>query len=81
MTMMVSRELAIQEMKASIEILEKWISELEDPRVIDKGEERPLFPDGVPDMLSIAEIPSVPVPMLRAELAVAAAKLEAIAST
>lgn len=79
--MMVSRELAIDEMRQSIEILEKWIGELENPRVIEGGKEKQVFPNGIPEMLSIVEIPSVPIPQMRAELAVAAAKLEAIAST
>jgi len=79
--MMVSRELAIEEIRHTIDILEKWAAELEIPRVIENGEEKVLFLQGVPPMLSIAEIPSVPIPVLRAELSVAAAKLEAIAST
>jgi hypothetical protein len=79
---MVSRELAIEEMKQSIAILEKWISELERPRgLVQSGQEVDEFPDGVPAMLSVAEIQSISSPQLRSELAVAAAKLEAIAST
>lgn len=80
--MMVSRELAIEEMKQSVAILEKWISELERPRgLAQNGQEVDEFPDGVPAMLSVAEIRSISSPQLRSELAVAAAKLEAIAST
>lgn len=80
--MHLSRELAIKEMKATVKILEQWIDELENPRVVEAdGEERPLYPQGVPPMLSVVEVQSVSVPQLRSELAVAAAKLEAIAST
>ena len=79
--MMVSRELALEEIRATIDVLEKWASELDVPRVLEKGEEKVLFPDGVPPMLAIAELRSIPIPVFRAELSVAAAKLEAIAST
>jgi hypothetical protein len=79
--MMVSRELALDEMRQAKLILDKWINELDNPRVVLQGKEEPVYPDGVPDMLSVAEIPSVPVPQLRSELGIAAAKLEAIAST
>jgi hypothetical protein len=69
-------------MKQSIAILKKWISELERPRSLTQnGVEQDEFPEGVPAMLSIAEIRSISSPQLRSELAIAAAKLEAIAST
>jgi hypothetical protein len=79
--MNVSRELAIQEMKGVISLLEQWIGELEDPRVMKGDMEVQLYPEGVPPFLSVLDIKSIPIPQLRAELAVAAAKLEAIAST
>jgi hypothetical protein len=80
--MNVSRETAVEEMKAAVKLIEKWIDELEFPRGVDAGgNEVPEFKGDVPSMLSVCEIKSISVPQLRAELAVAAAKLEAIAST
>jgi hypothetical protein len=79
--MHLSRELAIKEMKATVEILHQWIDELENPRVIVDGKELPLYPQGIPSMLLVVEIENISVPQFRSELAVAAAKLEAIAST
>lgn len=82
MMMMVSRELAIEEMRQTIGILERWISELEHPRsVAQDGTEKDEYPQGVPPMLSVAEIKSISSFQFRSELAVAASKLEAIAST
>lgn len=79
--MNVSRELAIAEMEGVISLLQQWIEELGNPRVMKGEEEIALYPNGIPPFLSVLDIQSIPVPQLRAELSVAAAKLEAIAST
>lgn len=80
--MQVSRELTIDELKETVAILQRWIDELDDPRVIDtKGVVRRLFPGGVPSMLSVSEIPDFPTVQFKSELMIAASKLEALAST
>lgn len=80
--MHLSRELAIEEMESVRRLLKQWIDELEKPAVLDRsGKEKELFPDGIPQGLSVADVQSIPVLQLRAELNVAAAKLEALAST
>jgi len=80
--MHVSRELALTELRETVCILNRWIDELENPRVVGKdGNEIMAYPHGVPPMLAIAEMSTISIPIFRAELAVAASKLEAIAST
>lgn len=68
-------------MEGVVSLLQQWIEELTNPRVMKGSEEVSLYPNGVPPFLSVMDIQSIPVPQFRAELAVAAAKLEAIAST
>ena len=80
--MHLSRELAIEELESCIKVLEKWIEEIKNPSEITSNDEIVfIYPDGVPPMLSIAEIPCIHIPQFRSELAVVAGKLEAIAST
>jgi len=80
--MKVSREQAIEEMKQTIGILQRWIEELETPREIDSfGDEIPTYETRVPPMLSVDEVRNFPVAQFRAELVISAAKLEALAST
>ena len=80
--MHLSRELAIEEMAQTVKVIKKWIGELEHPsEVHNDGSVKPVYPKGVPEMLSVAEIRSIPIAQFRAELSIAAAKLEAIAST
>lgn len=80
--MHLSRELALEELRQTIDILKKWIEEIETPSEISPdGKIKPVYPRGVPPMISVVEIKSIHVPQLRSELAIAAAKLEAIAST
>lgn len=81
--MQISREMAMREMESVRKALGAWIRELKDPKLVDPRTGEPVnpFPNGVPEGLSVAEMNSFPVPQLRAELNVLAAKLEALAST
>jgi len=80
--MLISRELAIEEMEQTIEILERLIDELKRPRTVNsQGLETDEFPDGIPPQLSVSEIRSISPQQMRADLSVASSKLEAIAST
>lgn len=71
--MEISREYALKELRAIRAVIDEWISELDDPRTPDG----PVFPDGVPESISVAQL-GLPVPQLRAELAGCAGRIEAL---
>ena len=63
-------------------LLAQWIQELKEPRIMKDGQEVLVYPENeIPPFLSVADVGSIPVDQLRAELVVAAAKLESLAST
>lgn len=79
--MQVSREYAVAELKSVVGALSAWVQDLETPTAVDQnGHEHPIYPDGVPVALSIAEMEGIPAHQLRAELLAIAGKLEALAS-
>jgi len=73
--------LAIREMRSVQKELGSWIKELENPTVSTSSGAREAYPGGIPEGLSVGQVTGIPVEQFRAELAVLAAKLEAIAST
>lgn len=76
--MQVSREYALKELRSAQEDIAGWIKELENPASLDaSGEEKPLFPDGVPSGVAVVDL-GLPVAQLRAELSGIAARIEAL---
>jgi len=79
--MLVSREYAMQELRTAAETLGAWLRELDNPaEALPGGGERPFYPDGVPQGLSVDDVDGIPAGQLRAELLALAGKLEALAS-
>jgi len=81
--MEISREMAIREIENIRRDLLIWEKELKKPCFIDpKGNERLEFKNNdIPKGLSVSSLKSIPVSQMRAELAVLAHKLEAMASS
>lgn len=79
--MQVSREYAIDELKAVRKNFSAWIKDLEKPTVLGpNGEEVEAYPDGVPSGMSIDSVTGIPLNQFRAELIAMSARLEALAS-
>lgn len=80
--MQVSREFLLEELKLTAKQLKAWIRDIENPMEVQPGGEvTPMYPEGVPTSVSIADLEGIPENQLRAELMAMAGKLEALAAT
>jgi hypothetical protein len=79
--MKVSREFAIAELEQVRKILAGWIRDLKTPTGMSGTGTVPLYPEGVPEGLSVDSVQGIPAQQLQAELVAIAGKLEALAAT
>ena len=80
--MRVSREFALLELKTLRDHLGSWIDLLETPVVVGRdGEDVSPFPDGVPEGLSVTDVPGIPIEQMKAELGSIASRLEVLVTT
>ncbi len=80
--MNVSREFAIDQLKAVRKTLGDWVRDLEKPTVVGPdGKDVEAYQGEVPEGLSVSSIDGVPSEQLRAELIAMAGILEALATS
>lgn len=79
--MNVSREFAVDQLKAVRKTLGDWVRDLDKPTVMEGDKEVEVYPGGVPSGLSVSAVEGIPVEQLRAELLALAGILEALATS
>lgn len=80
--MNVSREFAIDQLKAVRKTLGDWVRDLEKPTAVGPdGKDAEVYEGGVPEGLSVSSVEGVPAEQLRAELIAMAGILEALATS
>lgn len=80
--MSISRETAIEELKLTRTLIDRWIEELEHPSYqADDGRIVRADPSKIQPHASVEDFPSIPRDQFKAELALASGKLEVIAAT
>ena len=79
--MSISREVALDRLRRSRDLINEWIDELDRPSTIQNGEVVETYPGGVPRYINVSDIECVDIEQARGEIALIAAELDALAAS